>query len=135
MFGGTGQFKSGDSGVLSERVINLATSQPEPDKSVEYMRLPYFEGADLESSAVSPILSIEVMKNFPPSLLITASRAHEMSAVVDAHNKLTAAGVSSRLHVWDGLGHGFFLNPDLPETREVEEVIVGFFNASLGRPR
>jgi hypothetical protein len=48
------------------------------------------------------------------------------------HNMLTLAGARSRLHVWDGLGHCFYLDPDLPESREVERIVVDFFAENLG---
>jgi epsilon-lactone hydrolase len=135
MFAGTGQYGGGDSGVLSKRIFSATfqtghENSPEPSLSVA---LPYFEGAELQSSLVSPMLWTEVLQKFPPSLLITGTRAHEMSAVIDAHNKLTAAGALSRLHLWDGLGHCFFLNSDLPESHEVERIIIDFFSGNLGR--
>jgi hypothetical protein len=37
----------------------------------------------------------------------------------------------SQLHVWDGLGHCFYLDPDLPEAREIEKIIVDFFAQTL----
>jgi acetyl esterase/lipase len=57
----------------------------------------------------------------------------EMSAALHTHNALIKAGVDAQLHLWDGLGHGFFnLYPDIEESRDALNVIVQFFNKHLG---
>jgi epsilon-lactone hydrolase len=92
----------------------------------------YFEGADMNDPLVSPIMSSALLSRFPPTLLITATRAMEMSATVNTHRELIKAGVDARLHVWDGLGHAFFYDPALPESREVFDVQAAFFKKQLG---
>jgi acetyl esterase/lipase len=129
MFAATGQSGiKGDSSALAYHVFGSSPYEPDGELDV----VPYFDGADLQSAAVSPILYPELLAKFPPSLLITGTRAYEMSSVIDAHNKLTLAGARSRLHVWDGLPHGFYCNGDLPEAREVERIVVDFFAETLG---
>jgi len=91
----------------------------------------YFGDADLMNPLASPVLAPEVLKRFPPTLLITASRAMEMSAAINTHRELVKAGVSADLHMWDGLGHAFFYNIDLPESREAFEVMTHFFQQHL----
>ena len=49
------------------------------------------------------------------------------------HSLLVSAGVPAQLHVWEGLGHAFLLDPALPESREAYEVTVKFFDRYLGR--
>jgi acetyl esterase/lipase len=93
--------------------------------------LGYFEGANLDDPQASPIVSPDLLKRFPPTLLITATRAMEMSAAVNTHRELVKAGVDAELHVWDGLGHAFFYNPDLPESREAFDVMARFFQRHL----
>lgn len=93
--------------------------------------LRYFEGADMESALVSPVLHPEVIGQFPPTLIITATRAFEFSSAIDTNNKLAAAGVDTKLHVWDGLEHAFFYNSDLPESREAFAVMDRFFSEHL----
>jgi acetyl esterase/lipase len=93
--------------------------------------LGYFEGANLDDPQASPIVSPDLLKRFPPTLLITATRAMEMSAAVNTHRELVKAGVDAELHVWDGLGHAFFYNPDLPESREAFDVMARFFQQHL----
>ncbi|MEO6248285.1 MAG: alpha/beta hydrolase fold domain-containing protein, partial [Sphingomicrobium sp.] len=93
--------------------------------------LGYFEGADLTDPLVSPIMSSDVLRRFPPTLIITATRAMEMSAAVNTHRELTKLGVGADLHVWDGLGHAFFYDPALPESREAFDVMAEFFRRYL----
>lgn len=95
----------------------------------------YYGGHDLDDPLISPISSNEVLRKFPPTLLLTATRAGEMSAAVNTHRLLVRNGVKSDLHVWDGLGHGFFKNDTLPETREAVDVMVRFFSAHLGQSK
>jgi hypothetical protein len=46
---------------------------------------------------------------------------------------MTEAGVQASLHVWEGLGHGTYLDdPEQPEFQEVWGVIVRFFAKNLG---
>ena len=49
------------------------------------------------------------------------------------HTQLVKNGVDARLHVWEGLFHGFFYNADVPESQDAYRVIVDFFARTLGR--
>jgi acetyl esterase/lipase len=80
-------------------------------------RLGYFSNADPKDPLVAPIHSAEVLAKFPPTLIITGTRAFEMSSAVYTHSQLVKLGVDAELHVWEGLFHGFFYNPDVPESR------------------
>lgn len=91
----------------------------------------YFEGIDLGDPMVSPIMAPATLAQFPPTLIITGTRAFEMSAAVHTHTALVKAGVDADLHVWDGLGHAFFYDPALPESREAFDVMARFFARHL----
>jgi monoterpene epsilon-lactone hydrolase len=95
-------------------------------------RLGYFSNVDPKDPLVSPIQSPEVLAKFPPTLIITGTRAFEMSSAVYTHSQLVKLGVDAELHVWEGLFHGFFYNPDVPESRDAYDVIVKFFDRHLG---
>jgi acetyl esterase/lipase len=95
----------------------------------------YFKGADLNDPMVSPILSPQMLGRFPPTLIITATRAMEMSAAVSTHRELVKAGATAELHVWDGLGHAFFYDYTLPESREAFDVMTTFFSKHLNLAR
>ena len=97
--------------------------------------LPYLAGTDPKDPLVAPINSPEMLGKFPPTLIVTATRGFELSGAVYTHNQLVKHGVDAQLHVWDGLFHGFFYNPDVPESRDCYDVIVRFFDRYLGRIR
>ncbi len=44
-----------------------------------------------------------------------------------------AQGIDAELHIWEGLDHAFFFEPDLPQSREVYDVTVKFFNRHLAK--
>jgi acetyl esterase/lipase len=95
--------------------------------------LPYFANADLNDPLVSPAVSLPVLAKFPPTLIITGTRGFELSSAVYTHSRLVKAGAAAELHVWEGLFHGFFYNPDVPESRDAYDVIVKFFDHHLGK--
>ncbi len=97
--------------------------------------LTYFSGTSPDDPLVSPVVSPAVLSKFPPTLIITATRGFEMSAAVFTHSQLVKAGVDADLHVWEGLFHGFFYNPDVPESRDAYNVITKFFDKHLGQKR
>ncbi|MFA5963469.1 MAG: alpha/beta hydrolase [Sphingomonas sp.] len=96
-------------------------------------KLPYFAGTDPKDPLVAPGVSDAVIRQFPPTLIITASRGFEFSAAVHAHSQMVRLGVDADLHVWEGLFHGFFYNADVPESRQAYDVMVRFFDRHLGR--
>lgn len=92
---------------------------------------PYFAGADYSDPLVMPVNSPDLLAKFPPTLLLAGSRDFLASSLYHSQRRLDAAGVETDLHIWDGLPHGFFVDPDLPESREVYDVIVKFFERRL----
>lgn len=103
----------------------------EPLKS--FQDHPYFRSVDPSDPLVFPLRSEQILARFPPSLFVSATRDWVLSSVVHMHSRLVALGVETRLHVWEGLGHAFFFDPDLPQSREVHRVVVDFFDRFLGR--
>jgi epsilon-lactone hydrolase len=95
--------------------------------------MAYFEGADLRSPLVSPAVSARVLARFPPTLIITATRGFELSSAVYTHSQLVKNGAVAELHVWEGLFHGFFYNPDVPESRDCYDTIIRFFDSHLAK--
>jgi len=81
---------------------------------------------------VQPGLSPALLAKFPPTLLITGTRDMAMSSVVHSQQLLDRAGVQTELHVWEGMWHSFFSDPELPESREAYAVTARFFNRKLG---
>jgi epsilon-lactone hydrolase len=93
----------------------------------------YLVDADPMDPMVSPAVSQDVLAKFPPMLVITGTRGFELSNAVYSHTQLVKAGVEADLHVWEGFFHGFFYNPDVPESRDCYDVIVKFFDRHLGQ--
>ena len=96
--------------------------------------LPYFKGTTLTNPLVMPGVSPDVLARFPPTLLISGTRDFAMSSVLRTDDLLTQAGVSTELHVWDGMWHSFFSDPELPESKAAYQVMARFFQRQLGHP-
>jgi epsilon-lactone hydrolase len=109
----------------------LPPTQPNTRRNQRPAGLGYLAGTDPKDPLVAPINSPAILSNFPPTLIITATRGFEMSGALYTHTQLVKLGVEADLHVWDGLFHGFFYNPDVPESRDCYEVIVKFFDHHL----
>jgi len=92
--------------------------------------LPYFKGADPADPQVFPGHSPASLAKFPPTLLISGTRDFAMSSVIRSQALLSQTGVNTELHVWDGLWHSFFSDPELPESHR-DAVIVKFFERHL----
>lgn len=93
---------------------------------------PYFKGVKAEDPLAFPIRSPRILSRFPPSLLISSTRDIGLSSVVHTHSRLVQLGVDADLHVWEGLKHVFFYDPNLAESGEVHDVAVRFFHKHLG---
>lgn len=94
---------------------------------------PYLAGVKPDDALAYPTNSTDLLKRFPPTLLLAGSRDFTLSSLFYTQRRLTVAGVEAELHVWDGLPHAFFTNPDLPESRELYEVVVRFFDRHLAK--
>lgn len=94
---------------------------------------PYFADANPLDPMVYPINSNSVLAKFPPTLLLAGSRDFSLSSLFATQRRLTTLGVDAELHVWDGLPHAFFMDPDLSESREVYDVVAKFFARHLTR--
>jgi acetyl esterase/lipase len=105
---------------------------PQPNPPEVFVPVAYLGTADRRDPLVAPVTSNTVLAGFPPTLIVTGSRDFEMSAATYTHRRLLAAGATTELIVYDGLGHGFFYDTDLPESRECFEHVSRFFQAHLG---
>jgi acetyl esterase/lipase len=120
----------GDSAYVSAMLGGLIAP---PGKPGWGMSAAYFGDTALNDPLAVPGASKGVLAKFPPTLLITGTRAAEMSAALKTHIELVKLGVDAQIFVWDGMPHGFFYNPDLPESKEAYDIIVKFFDNHLGR--
>jgi epsilon-lactone hydrolase len=90
-------------------------------------------------SAVEPssprreILDTPVIpKGFPPSYLLSGTRDMCLSETVLLHRKLKHAGVEVDLNIFEGMWHGFNMEPELPETRDAAADLAGFLDRHMG---
>jgi monoterpene epsilon-lactone hydrolase len=130
-FCGSAAVLGGDSSHLAQPLVGEQSFGGADSGSVSGQ--PYFEKASAKDPLVAPINSPEVLRGFPPTLLIAGSRDFMASSLFATQAALAEAGVDAELHVWDGMWHAFFFDPDLPESQQAYRVIVGFFAKHLGR--
>lgn len=123
---------SGDSAHLASAIFDARSPGRPDDPPATHT---YFDGANIADPAVTPGNDPTTLRCFPPTLLISATRDTAMSAVVHTHTEMLKVGVPAELAVWEGLGHGFFYDPQIPESREVYAAVVSFFDRSLGKQR
>jgi epsilon-lactone hydrolase len=129
-FGGDANYISMPAG---EGRLMFAPPPPTEGKSAPRGGMPYLAHADPNDPLVSPATSLDVLAKYPPTLIITGTRGFELSSAVYTHGRLVKAGVEADLHVWEGMFHGFFYNPDVPESRDAYDVLVKFFDRHLAK--
>lgn len=95
----------------------------------------YLGNGNPQDPLFAPVYAPASLGKFPPTLLITGTRAMELSSAVYTHNQLVKLGVDAELHVWEGGWHAFFYDVEIPESKEVFGVIVNFFDRHLGPRR
>ncbi len=130
-FCGSLALMGGDASHVAPLLVGELPSPDADSGSVQGSR--YFKDASATDPLVLPGNSLRLLKRFPPTLLLAGSRDFTVSSLFAAQAALTGAGVEAELHVWDGLWHAFFFDPDLPESQQAYRVVVQFFDRHLGR--
>jgi monoterpene epsilon-lactone hydrolase len=129
-----GELTGGDASFISGPLNGFATPPGRAGSSVPVGFHPaYLSKVDAKDPLAYPINSPALVAQFPPTLLVTSTRGMEYSSAINSHNALVRAGVDAELHVWDGLPHAFWYNSDLPESREVYDVIAHFFDRHFSK--
>lgn len=119
----------GDSAYISAYYSGGVTPLDQPP---EILDGPSMRGVRRDNPLAVPSASEDVLRAFPPTLFLTGTRAPEMSAATQSHIRLLGLGVDARLVLFDGMGHGFYTNPDIPESERADRIIVQFFSEHLG---
>ncbi len=131
VFGAGGvRFGAGDSAYVAA-YIDGSFPPPNPDGTRVEMSRGYFDKADMQDSIISPALHPDVLKRFPPTLIITGTRAMDMSPAIFTNTELLKAGVHSTLVVGEGMGHCFIMQSKLPEAQDAYQLITRFFKDNL----
>jgi epsilon-lactone hydrolase len=74
----------------------------------------------------------EFLAKYPPTLLVSGTRAFDMSPAIGFHRALTRAGVDASLQIFDGMPHCFYYSASTPEALDAYGTIVRFFDRKLG---
>ena len=127
IFGAGASRAPGDGSYLA--AYTDGSYDPPPGRKRPYRE--YFDGANLDDPMISPAQYPDVLKKFPPTLLITGTRAPDLSAAVYAHSQLIKAGVPGDLIVGEGMSHCYILMASLPESQDAYQAIVKFFRDHL----
>ena len=94
----------------------------------------YFAGVPTDDYLATPVTApAALLSKFPPTLIITGTRAFDLTPAILFHRALTRAQVDASLQVFEGLGHCFYYNAYLPESKDAYETITRFFAKHLGR--
>ena len=133
----THKFGEGDSAQLWPRMGSVVRVMPPTNPNAEGFgrQMPYLAGANPQDPLAVPAASKDVIKAFPPTLLLTGTRAPEMSSAAQSHLEFIEVGVKSQLLLFDGLDHGFFSDASLPESVRAYNLIAKFFAENLGAKR
>lgn len=101
---------------------------------IDLAQIPYLAAAAAGGDpTVLPGNAPELLKAFPPSLLITATRDFAASSMSVFHRRLAGQGVDARFFCFDGLWHTFHVFGALPESREVYGLLAAHFDRHLSR--
>jgi epsilon-lactone hydrolase len=128
-------YPSGDSYYVSPVLTGgVAPAVPATSDNSIFNRAMYLytSEANPRDPLVDPMSSAEMYARFPPILFINSTRDPSMSSAIHSHVQLIKAGVDADLHLWDGLEHAFMYDMTLPESHEVYDVVVKFFDRHLG---
>ena len=93
--------------------------------------LDYLAEASPQDPLAGPGEHVDVLRQFPPTLLIAGGRDFAASSAANLHLKLDEVGVEARLYIFDALWHAFQIHPDLPESRHVYRIMATFFDRHL----
>ena len=109
-------------------------SFPAPDQrggSQDDMTRGYFSDIDPRDTSAWPAYDLDVMETFPPTLIITGTRAMDLSPAIYTNSQLLKAGVRSTLIVGEGMGHCYHYQLSHQEGRDACAQIVSFFKENL----
>ena len=128
---GAVRFSTGDSAHVTAYIDGSFPAPPKPGEQGADITRGYFAGSDMADPVISPALHPDVLEQFPPTLIITGTRAMDLSPAVYTNSQLLKAGVRSTLIVGEAMGHCYIYQAGLPEARDAHQAIVNFFRENL----
>ncbi|MET1756097.1 alpha/beta hydrolase [Novosphingobium sp. RD2P27] len=132
IFGAGGvPFEAGESGYIAGYLDGFFPPPPADGTDPIDITKGYFSGTDNNDASAWPAFHPEILAKFPPALIITGTRAVDLSPAIYTNSQLIKAGVRSTLIVGEGMGHCYYYNLALPEARDAYAAIVAFFRENL----
>lgn len=130
---GAVRFSAGDSAYISGNIDGQFAPPPQPTSSARPIdaSMGYFRTVAPDDPIVSPGSHPEIIAKYPPTLIITGTRAPDMSPAVVTNSRLLKAGVRSTLIVGEGMEHCYIYDADLPEAQDAYAATVAFFRENL----
>ena len=114
----------GDSNYMATAVMGMKPMRRGFDSG-------YYEGVKAGDPVAFAGESDQMLRHFPPTLLMTSGRDYSLSPVLQMHSRLVHLGTPTELHIFEGLGHGEFLNFYIPEAERAAAIIGSFFDERL----
>ena len=67
--------------------------------------------------------------------LVLRAQAARLQTQVNVSVSSDEPGVKTKLHVWEGLEHGFHYNPELPEAEQLHRTTLAFLERCLSQSK
>lgn len=132
VFGAGGApFDVGESAHVAGFIDGSFPAPSQPGGTQDEMTRGYFADVDPRDPGAWPAFDLSVMATFPPTLVITGTRAMDLSPAIFTHSQLLKAGVRSTLIVGESMGHCYHYQLNLPEGRDACDQIVRHFREHL----
>lgn len=128
---GAVRFESGDSHYIAAAVDGSFGPPSKPGEKRPDMTRGYFDGADQDGPILGAAKHPAVLAKFPPTLIITGTRAMDMSPAIVTNSALLRAGRRATLIVGEAMGHCYLMSPELPESQDAYAAIVRHFREYL----
>ena len=130
IFSGMGDFsQTGDSSAIY--ALNGFSGHLDPPKA-EGGNSDYVPtSVDRKDPLLSPLYAD--LSGLPATLFITSGRDMLLSGTTILHRAYLRAGVDAQLVVFEALPHAFWNNASLPESKEADQIMAGFFDKHLGK--
>jgi acetyl esterase/lipase len=132
IFGAGGApFDSGESAYVAGYIDGSFRPPDQPLGTQAEMTRGYFADVDPRDPGAWPAFDLAALATFPPTLILTGTRAIDLSPAIFTNSQLLKAGVRSTLIVGEGMGHCYHYQLDIPEGRDACDQIVRFFRENL----
>ncbi len=134
IFGAGGvPFGAGESAYVAGYIDGSFPPPPADGSTPIDITRGYFDHCDPRDPSAWPGYHLDVLATFPPTLIITGTRAMDLSPAIFTNSQLLKAGIRSTLIVGEGMGHCYHYGLHMPEGRDAVALILSFFRENLSR--